>query len=218
MAFGTMFFPKDPSKLYAFLDEMIASGTPILWAHAAPSTVVPADLAEKFAGAASAYHANWVPQHAVLSHPAVGWYITHGGFNGIQEALSLRVPMWVAFKSRLICTDIILRIMWPFGGDQPGNTALLSTTHGAAIELTTIRTGKGAQQPYRLAGQTPVDFSVGGVRREARELLVKLKGPEGLEIRKNTEALGEAMEKPWMEGGEAELELERFLNKYVVSV
>lgn len=108
--------------------------------------------------------------------------------------------------------------MWPFAGDQPSNAALLNTVHRAAFELTTIRTGKGAQQPYSLADQAPVDFSEGGVRREARELLAKLKGPGGLEVRKNTEALGEAMEKPWMEGGEAVLELERFLNKYIISV
>jgi hypothetical protein len=62
-----------------------------------------------------------------------------------------------------------------------------------------------------------VDFSVDGVRREVRELLVKLRGEEGKEVRKNADALGAAMEKSWTEGGEAISQTNAFLAKYVRS-
>jgi UDP:flavonoid glycosyltransferase YjiC (YdhE family) len=29
----------------------------------------------------------------VLAHPATLWFVSHGGWNSIQEALGLRVPM-----------------------------------------------------------------------------------------------------------------------------
>jgi hypothetical protein len=109
------------------------------------------------------------------------------------------------------------RIIWPFGGDQPTNAALLSLKHRAAFELICVKTGPGARQPYHLTGQDPVDFSVDGVRREVRELLVKLRGEEGKEVRKNADALGAAMEKSWTEGGEAISQTNAFLAKYVRS-
>jgi hypothetical protein len=88
-----VFFPKDPTKLYAFIDEMVLSGQPFIWGHASPFAVVPQDLQDKLAAAPNAFHASWVPQVDVLRHPVTGWYISHCGWNGTQEALSLRVPL-----------------------------------------------------------------------------------------------------------------------------
>jgi hypothetical protein len=210
-----MFYPKDSSKLEAVFDEIIASGTPVLWGHASPFAVVSKSLEDKFAAAPNAFHATWTPQRKVLSHPATGWYVAHGGWNGVQEALSLRVPMLVIDISRVgFSADGNFRIMWPFAGDQPSNAALLSTTHRAAFELHSVRTGKATRQPRRLDGQKPVDFSEDGVRQEVRELLAKLKGPEGVEVRKNAEKLGAAMAASWTKGGEANTQVEAFLTKY----
>jgi UDP:flavonoid glycosyltransferase YjiC (YdhE family) len=39
--------------------------------------------------------APWVPQDAVLAHPAVGWFLTHGGWNSTQEGILAKVPMYV---------------------------------------------------------------------------------------------------------------------------
>lgn len=78
-----------------------------------------------------------------------------------------------------------------------------------------MRVGDGARQPYHLVDQPPVDFSIDGVRREAQDLLVKLKGAEGEEVRKNVEILGAAMDQSWIKGGEADLETVTFLKKYV---
>jgi UDP:flavonoid glycosyltransferase YjiC (YdhE family) len=37
----------------------------------------------------------WVLQEAILAHPVVGWYLSHGGWNSTQEALVAKVPMFV---------------------------------------------------------------------------------------------------------------------------
>jgi hypothetical protein len=93
IAHGTNFVPKNPAKLYAFIDELIKSDTPFLWSHPSPWTKVPAELMDRIDASPRGHHAMWVPQRAVLSHGATGWFVSHGGWNSTQEALSLRVPM-----------------------------------------------------------------------------------------------------------------------------
>jgi hypothetical protein len=95
IAFGTMFYPKDTAKLHAFIDELISSGTPFLWGHASPMAIVPADLETKLQATKNAFHTNWIPQRAALSHAATGWFLSHGGWNSVQDALGLKVPMYV---------------------------------------------------------------------------------------------------------------------------
>jgi hypothetical protein len=96
IAFGTIFYPKDATKLHAFIDELIASETPFLWSHASPMAKVPEELANKINTSGHGYHTNWVPQRAVLRHTATGWFVSHGGWNSAQEAISHRVPMFAA--------------------------------------------------------------------------------------------------------------------------
>jgi UDP:flavonoid glycosyltransferase YjiC (YdhE family) len=93
MSFGTAFYPKDPAKVLAFISELLDMDVPFLWSHASPFTKLPDELAARIEGSAVAYHANWVPQRVVLAHPATGWFVSHGGYNSVQEALGLRVPM-----------------------------------------------------------------------------------------------------------------------------
>jgi hypothetical protein len=93
VAFGTNFYPKDVTKLHAFIEELIASGTPFLWSHASPFAKVPEELSDKISASGHGFHTSWVPQRAVLKHAATGWFVSHGGWNSGQEALSLRVPM-----------------------------------------------------------------------------------------------------------------------------
>jgi hypothetical protein len=105
--------------------------------------------------------------------------------------------------------------MWPFASDQPANAAILSVQHEAAFELLSVRESHGARQPLRLEGKTAVDFSVDGVRKETRELLQKIKGPEGERVRANADKLGSELEKSWKEGGEAREQLDKFLSKFL---
>jgi UDP:flavonoid glycosyltransferase YjiC (YdhE family) len=93
MSFGTAFYPKDPAKVLAFISELLDMNVPFLWSHASPFTKLPDELAARMDASPVVYHANWVPQRVVLAHPATWWFVSHGGYNSVQEALGLRVPM-----------------------------------------------------------------------------------------------------------------------------
>jgi UDP:flavonoid glycosyltransferase YjiC (YdhE family) len=56
---------------------------------------VPEELAVKIDTSQTGFHATWVPQRAVLKHPATGWFVSHGGWNSLQEALGMKVPTFV---------------------------------------------------------------------------------------------------------------------------
>jgi hypothetical protein len=94
----------------------------------------------------------------------------------------------------------------------------MSVGHEAAFELLTVRTWIGEKIPYRCRdGPTP-NFSEDGAKNEMRRLLEWMKGQEGRKVRKNAERLGEAHGKMWDKGGEASINLEGFLRKYVTEV
>jgi UDP:flavonoid glycosyltransferase YjiC (YdhE family) len=82
-------------KLSAFFDELLNAGTPFLWAHASKIMTPPAELLAKIDASPNATHSNWIPQRAVLHHPGTGWFVSHGGWNSVQEALAFRVPLCV---------------------------------------------------------------------------------------------------------------------------
>ncbi|KAL9461018.1 hypothetical protein AB3S75_004087 [Citrus x aurantiifolia] len=63
--------------------------------------------------------ANWCPQDKVLSHPSVGVFLTHGGWNSILESVCGGVP--------IIC--------WPFFAEQQTNCRYASTTWGIGMEV-----------------------------------------------------------------------------------
>jgi UDP:flavonoid glycosyltransferase YjiC (YdhE family) len=81
----------DPDRLWAFLEELTAAGTPFVLAHAAPQAVVPAERRAAFLATGLALLVPWAPQEAILSHPATRAFVTHGGWNSVQETLAARV-------------------------------------------------------------------------------------------------------------------------------
>ncbi|TYI40586.1 hypothetical protein ES332_A02G173100v1 [Gossypium tomentosum] len=81
------------------------------------SAILPREFLEEIKG--RGFIISWCPQEKVLSHSAVGVFLTHCGWNSILEALSEGVP--------LIC--------WPFFGDQQTNCRYVCTTWGNGMEI-----------------------------------------------------------------------------------
>ncbi|THU79706.1 hypothetical protein K435DRAFT_875155 [Dendrothele bispora CBS 962.96] len=123
-------------------------------------------------------------------HPATGWFISHGGWNSTQEAFVYRVP----------------QILWPFAADQPYNSALCRKFTKPLSSSSMFKDLAKSEQPK---------FTVDAVRKEIDDLLVKLKGEEGVVVRNNFEKLATAFLSGWEKKGEARQNMERFLKKYV---
>ncbi|XVF61611.1 hypothetical protein PTKIN_Ptkin08bG0144400 [Pterospermum kingtungense] len=62
---------------------------------------------------------SWCSQCQVLSHPSVGVFLTHCGWNSIMEAICTGVPV----------------ICWPFFADQQTNCRYACTTWGIGMEV-----------------------------------------------------------------------------------
>ncbi|VVA92173.1 unnamed protein product [Arabis nemorensis] len=63
--------------------------------------------------------ASWCPQEKVLSHPAVGGFLTHSGWNSTLESLSSGVPM----------------VCWPFFAEQRTNCKFCCDDWEVGIEV-----------------------------------------------------------------------------------
>lgn len=61
----------------------------------------------------------WAPQIKVLSHPSVGGFLTHSGWNSTLESISTGVPM----------------ICWPFFAEQQTNTKFVCEEWGIGLQM-----------------------------------------------------------------------------------
>ncbi|KAI3616806.1 glycosyltransferase family 1 protein [Moniliophthora roreri] len=197
ISFGSLWYPPEVGTVYAILDELIAERVPFIFASASPLAQVPDDVKQRIRNSGIGLNVSWAPQERVLGHPATGWFLTHGGWNSVQEALAYKVPL----------------IFWPMGGDQCLNSVLLTLKYKAAFELVEVRTGeKGKRRPYRCGPDGPSPrFTVESAREEFRGVLKSIRGEEGEAVRSNFMGIAEKVAKVWDEGGEAREQLETLL-------
>ncbi|KAJ7612399.1 hypothetical protein DFH06DRAFT_1015413, partial [Mycena polygramma] len=130
ISFGSLSFPvATPHLIEAFISTLLQLEQPFPFIFALGSKIasLPAELIQRVNDSGKGLICNfWVEQRAILQHGGIGWFLTHGGFNSVSEALLQSIPL----------------IIWPVGGEQPVNAALLSTgSNAVAIELFQVRTG-----------------------------------------------------------------------------
>lgn len=97
----------------------------------------------------------WAPQLLILSHPSVGAFLSHCGWNSTLESVSAGVPM----------------ITWPMMGDQPFNSKLLVERLGMAITICVDVNGVPDEEQVRGAVTMLLAEEAGkGMRKKAQEL------------------------------------------------
>ena len=66
-----------------------------------------------------AYIVSWAPQEKVLSHPAIGGFLTHSGWNSTMESIVERKPMicWAVYVDQRVTSRFVGEV-WKIGLDM----------------------------------------------------------------------------------------------------
>ncbi|MCJ1287081.1 hypothetical protein MMC26_006429 [Xylographa opegraphella] len=185
ISFGSMFFPTTaPSHVLTLISTLLSLSFPFVFGVSGllAADAVPAEVIERVNDSGTDLICNtWVDQQAVLQHPALGWFLSHGGWNSISESLAQGVPL----------------IAWPLSqSDQAINAAMLATgERPVAFELMQDRCPgcmgirQGSARRPAMRGGPPIVGDDASVEVELRDVLSKLRGEEGVALRRNAEAL-----------------------------
>jgi hypothetical protein len=173
-----------PTVAGALAEALDRSAVPFVWAVGGGDGVV---LPEGFEARAAAARRGlvvrgWAPQVAILRHAAVGWFMTHCGWNSMLEALAAGVPM----------------LAWPMAADQFVNARLLVEETSIAVRACAGGLGV-APDAGELAAvlADAVGDGGSGARTRAKELADEAADTtkEGGSSRKDLESLVEEIRK-----------------------
>nr|XP_043606826.1 7-deoxyloganetin glucosyltransferase-like [Erigeron canadensis] len=111
-----------PQQLVEFCWGLAKSNHPFLWIIRpdlviSDSAMLPPEFLIETKG--RGFLASWCPQEEVLSHPSIGGFLTHSGWNSTIESITNGVPM----------------ICWPFFADQQPNCWWSCNKWGVAMEI-----------------------------------------------------------------------------------
>nr|UHB15540.1 UDP-glycosyltransferase [Paris polyphylla] len=108
----------------------------------------------------------WAPQTAVLAHGSVGWFVTHCGWNSLQEAAVAGVPMvtWPLFHEQFLNQELVVEVMgvgvrmWEgFRRNSLGDDKALVTSDEISAVLSKLAAGgEEAEAMRRKAGEYSV--------------------------------------------------------------
>lgn len=124
----------------------------------------------------------WAPQDFILSHPAIGGFITHCGWNSTIESVCSGVPM----------------ITWPLFAEQFLNEKLV-------VEILRIGIRVGVEITVRWGDEEKVGVLVKKGQVEKAIAMLMDGGEEGEKRRKKARELGEAATRAVERGGSSQL-------------
>ncbi|KAJ7340025.1 hypothetical protein DFH08DRAFT_915751 [Mycena albidolilacea] len=197
ISFGSFFFPvATPQLVEALVDTLLTLEYPFpfIFSLGGQMASLPADLVKRVSASGKGLICDfWVEQRALLQHGAVGWFLTHGGFNSVCESLTQGIPL----------------IIWPVGAEQPINAAFLSAEpNPMAIELFQVRTGP--QLGPSLHSNAEITGTVQVASEEFRAAFAAARGARGAILQANAKKMALSLREERV--GEASQEFRRLIN------
>ncbi|CAK5268159.1 unnamed protein product [Mycena citricolor] len=182
ISFGSLFFPVEtPHLLEVMIDVLLGldSVIPFVFVLAGTMGSLPRDTIDRIhASGRGIVCTYWVDQKAILKSGTVGWFLTHGGYNSLTEALSQGIPL----------------IFWPLGAEQALNAAMLSTgLHPIGIELFQVSAIRaGAQLGPSLRPEAPkITGAAEDAKIEFQQAFSDLRGLRGKVLGQNATRIEE---------------------------
>ncbi|KAL6604463.1 hypothetical protein ACP70R_042890 [Stipagrostis hirtigluma subsp. patula] len=185
---------KLPKQLFEVGHGLEDSGKPFLWVvkeseAAAPEVEEWLQALEARTAGRGLVVRGWAPQLAVLSHRAVGGFVTHCGWNSLLESMAHGVPV----------------VTWPHFADQFLNERLVVDVLGVGVPI-------GVMAPVMLFDDEAVPVVRGDIVRAVSELMGA--GEEADERRRKAKEYGEKAHRAMERGGSSYENLTRMMESF----
>ncbi|KAF8590867.1 glycosyltransferase family 1 protein [Ramaria rubella] len=210
ISFGSVYWPSESQYVAAWIEILLEFKVPFI---TVADSQIPDPLATQIKESDNAIMIPWAPRPAVLAHAATRWFLSRCGHSSCTEAMAAGVPI----------------IAWPCEGDQPLSASHLTLTLDVAFQLVQVQsdvaglgplyrgnanaTGESQHSDSRAAFIQP-QGTLEAVQAEARDILHRIKGEEGVRKRKNAQALQDRFRGLWEAAGEARKGTEDFLSQF----
>ncbi|KAI3869464.1 hypothetical protein MKX03_031720 [Papaver bracteatum] len=171
------------------LDEIIhgleMSNHPFIFVVRSKTWTLPDGLEGKVKGKGLVAR-GWVNQRRILSHKAIGGFLSHCGWNSVLESISSRVPL----------------LVWPMMAEQPLNARIVVDGFGIGLEVprgdTTCK-----------VGEEIVDVGRGDICKGVDELM---NSEQGMTAREKVKSLGEVAKQAVQKDGSSYKCLTEFID------